>query len=148
MIVPARNYDISLHQWAIDLIEKPFKWGTTDCGNLVRQALIIMFDCDLFAKKFARYKDRAGADRALKRVGGSIRKALENAGFVRVRDSSWHTGDIVIIPGNARQNRHENVGVYINRMVLMSHHDKGVHWVPREGLNKRASRLRAGWLNG
>lgn len=141
MICPALNYDVKLIEWAMFQVERPFEWGSTDCGTLVREAMIIMFDCDLFARQYRRYTTEVGAKAALAKVG-TIRKALENAGFARVKGGVWSTGDIVIVPGNARQNCLESAGVFMNRRVLMSHHKKGVHWCPREGLPKNASRFR------
>lgn len=140
-MIPVRNYDIELVIWGKALIGQPFVWGKTDCGTIVRRAMKIVFGKDVFRGKVRSYRSGVEAMRVMQGVGG-IAGALVNAGFIRQKGRKWHTGDIIVEPGDDRQNRPEGAGVVIRRSVLISHHEAGVHWKSVHALSKRVKHYR------
>lgn len=88
-----RNWDVRLFRWADRVLGKPFKWGVTDCGMVIRTGHVAMYGEDPFG--WPTYKTKLGAMKAMKKVGG-IPNALK-ASCAEVGRRFARTGDIVLI---------------------------------------------------
>ena len=42
------NWDLALVEWAESVRGKPYEWGVTDCGTLVRDACAAMYGREMF----------------------------------------------------------------------------------------------------
>jgi hypothetical protein len=92
-----RNWDVELAIWAAQQIGKPFVWGETDCGALVRVAHRVMYNEDLWPQ-LPPYRSRFGALRVLAR--GSVRERLLASGATEYRLPFAQSGDVVIYEGD------------------------------------------------
>lgn len=85
----------------------PFEWGRTDCGSLVRAALVLMFGAAL-DERLPRWDSRSSALRALASVGsvadllcrlGAEPRTLPflRAGDVLVREEDSEVGRVALM---------------------------------------------------
>ena len=88
-----RNWDVRLYRWADQVVGRPFVWGDTDCGCLIRDAHVAMYGTDVFG--WPTYRSKAGAMKARKKVGG-ILTALQRA-CTAVGRRFAQDGDIIVI---------------------------------------------------
>jgi len=88
-----RNWDARLLAWANRVVGKPFAWGVTDCGTLMRQAHEVMHGENVL--RWPAYKSKRGALAAKRRLGG-LPAALEAAAHAIGRRFAG-TGDVVLL---------------------------------------------------
>ena len=117
-----RNWDVRLFRWADRVLGKPFKWGTTDCGMLIRDGHVAMYGEDPFG--WPTYKTKLGAMKALKTVGG-IPNALETA-CKEVGRRFARTGDVVLITHKGEY----GMGIVVGENVVGTYPGADVQLVP------------------
>ena len=117
-----RNWDVRLFAWADRMVGRPFVWGKTDCGYIIRTAHEVMHGEDVFG--WPKYASKRGAVSARKKVGdipNALRKACTEVGRRFAR-----SGDIVLI-------KHEGeygMGVVVGSNVVGTYPGERVHLVP------------------
>ncbi len=111
------------HDWNERLVDyansvggKPFKWGTTDCAYLARNALRAMYGKDLL-RGMGRYATSASALKAARQVG-PLGAYLRDKGFSKVRPNFAQSGDIVVFKGLTRG--HPQIGVVVSDRLLVA----------------------------
>lgn len=117
------NWDIALFRWAESVKGSEFKWGTTDCASLVRQAFTVMYGKDLFPH-VSRWKSLRKAVRVLEEVEG-IATLLRASGAVLVPLKFAQSGDVVCAPGLDDDNL-PRLGMMVNGRVVMGRKADGV----------------------
>lgn len=118
------NWDTLLFEWAMEQRGKPYVWGETDCGSLVRSAVGIISGEPAFAHVWP-YRTRAQAGRRLSETGG-VSAVLLAAGWVAVPLTMAQQGDVLIMDtedGPA-------CGVIVARLLLTSDLAAGVQLLP------------------
>lgn len=92
-----RNWDVALVAWSETVRGRPFGWGATDCGSLVRAACQVMYGEDCFPA-VPVWETQAGALRVVAAHGG-VRAQLTRLAAVAVPLAFAQTGDVLIAPG-------------------------------------------------
>jgi len=92
------DWEERLHAYATDKVGKPFRWGSTDCGALVRGAASAMYTGKPLGA-FPSYRGRDALAEALDAIGG-VTARLEESGATRARSAFAQAGDILILPGH------------------------------------------------
>ena len=117
-----RTWDVRLFHWADSVVGKPFEWGVTDCGYIVRDAHKIMYGKDVF--RWPTYASKRGAVSARKKVGG-IPNALGKV-CTRVGRRFAQSGDIVVIIHKGEY----GMGVVVGTNAVGTYPGEKVHLVP------------------
>lgn len=123
MMTRVPNWDLRLLQWAESMNGKPFAWGETDCGSLVRSAMQNIYGVDAFGG-VGRYSTRAAALKRQSETGG-VYAALTAAGWSEIPLPFAQQGDVLIHPGDGMP----GAGVVVARQVLITNPDHGVQLV-------------------
>lgn len=121
------NWDIALHQWAADVVGRPYVWGETDCGSLVREAHALMYGVDLFHVK--PYTTRRQALYRHNSTGG-VEAVLREAGAVDVPVAFAQQGDVLC---EAEGDGLPACGVVVGRSVIWATVEDGVARTPLRG---------------
>lgn len=90
-----RNWDLAVIEWATGLRGVPFVWGRTDCGTLVREMTILIYDRDIFAG-IRRWKSARGMESAVEKAGGV--SSIFDAVGAEVGVRFARTGDVMVRP--------------------------------------------------
>lgn len=116
-----QHWDRLLVEWADRLIGKPFRWGVTDCGSLVREAVRVMTGQPFAADVF--YENGIQAARVWRRTGGTLAYLLDAGARIVAAEDLRH-GDLVILPGRPFC----GAFVYIRGRFLSSEAAGAVNW--------------------
>ena len=99
-----------------------FKWGTTDCGTLMRGALRAQFGKDLL-RGIGSYRTKASALKVAREIG-PVGAFLESRGFTSVLPNFAQSGDVVLFVATERD--HPPIGVAVTGRLLLSNPEEGV----------------------
>ena len=91
------DWEARLHAYANAKAGKAFRWGSTDCGSLVRGAAREMFTGKPLGA-FLTYRGKDAAQKTLDAIGGTTAR-LEESGALQVHVGFAQAGDILILPG-------------------------------------------------
>ena len=89
------NYDYKLIEWVNTQLRKPYIWGETDCGSLVRKGLNIIYGKDKFndipswdTEEICRkiWDDLGGVDNAFLKFGAK-----------KIKGTFAQTGDVAVL---------------------------------------------------
>ena len=128
------DWEQRLHAYASEKAGKSFRWGSTDCGSLVRGAASAMYPGKPLGK-FLAYRGRNGAEKTLDAIGGpSVR--LEASGALQVPLTFAQAGDIILLSG------HDGHG--LPRMGVMLNGSKVLTSLPGHGVYMGAADLTDG----
>jgi len=108
----AENYSVELTAYAEEVRNKPFKWGETDCGSLVKAALRIIYGLEVEIKS---YRNVRGATTVYKGIGSSL-SYLIDLGFKPVAPAYAGNGDLVVV----KENPFDRCGVIVANQILTS----------------------------
>ena len=89
------HWEDRLLLWAEAKRREPWAWGETDCGNLAREALRIVYGCSVVQTLPLRYKSRTEAIRWLRELGQPLGQYLLDYGARVVPIAEVQGGDIV-----------------------------------------------------
>lgn len=117
------NWDIWLLEWAESMTRRPYIWGETDCGSLVRAAMRGIYGVDAF-EHIRPYRTRAQAGRRQRETGG-VYGALVGAGWHEVATSLAQQGDVLIHDGDG----FPGAGIVVARQVLVTSAARGVQLI-------------------
>lgn len=146
MIYRQHLWRSALLAWAKEVRGRPYVWGQTDCGALVRTALHLQFGVDVFAglAQWATARQAAHVWGGLCRaVGGSYAKLFAGMGAVEVRGRKrgrWPMGAILI--GREDAGLLPAFGIYVAPIVVQSDQENGVQWSDPTTANT----LESAWL--
>lgn len=115
------GWEIALHNWATEMIGRPFVLGQTNCAMLVAGALDVIYGTRLLE----RFKDVAPNESAEIEESQSRRtlREIEGLGLRRVTKFYEQTGDVIL----GYRDPFERCGVYLGgNRVLTSNRVRGV----------------------
>jgi hypothetical protein len=92
------DWEERLHAYANEKAGKSFRWGSTDCGALVRGAMSAVYPGKPLGA-FLSYRGKDAAEKTLEAIGGTTAR-LEESGAVGVNVGFVQCGDILILPGH------------------------------------------------
>ena len=115
------NADVRLLEFMHAEMGRPYLWGDTDCGSLVRRATAVVYGADLFDDVPA-WTDRDGAEQAQQATGG-VRALMLAMGARMLPLAYAQTGDVVVGP---TEDGFPFAGVVIDRRVFTASPDAGV----------------------
>lgn len=121
------NWDLALHRWSNAVVGRPYVWGETDCGSLVREAHALMFGTEIFGVK--PYSTRRQALYRHKATGG-VQAVLEAHGATEVPMAFAQQGDVLI---EALGDGLPACGVVVGRYVIWATVEDGVVRYPLRG---------------
>jgi len=121
-----RNWDIRLHEWAESVRGRPYEWGATDCGTLVREAFCVMYGEDI-AADVEPYTTQRGAARVHAETGG-VEFILRLLGATDIAPAFAQSGDIWI---DEDGDGFPAAGVVIGRDVIWATLEDGVVRAPK-----------------
>ena len=112
----------------------PYVWGRTDCGSLVREAMLVQFGEDLLPAlpQWLSTPQAARTWEAILRDGG-IEALLKRLGAVAVvgRRRTWPMGTVLVTYEDL--SNLPALGVYIGPILVQSDQEHGVMWAdPKE----------------
>ncbi len=113
------NYDYKLVEWVNTQLRKPYIWGETDCGSLVRKGLNIIYDKDKF-NDIPSWDTEEICRKIWDDLGG-VDKAFLDFGAKKIKGTFAQTGDVVVLTANSA------AGLIIdNGKILFSSIEKGI----------------------
>lgn len=89
------NYDYKLIEWVNTQLGKPYIWGETDCGTLVRTGLNIVYGDDKFNN--ITFWDSEETCRKIWDDLGGVDKAFLNFGARKIKGTFAQTGDVAVL---------------------------------------------------
>jgi hypothetical protein len=92
------DWEERLHEYANSKAGNVFRWGSTDCGSLVRGAVRAMYTGNPLGS-IPPYKRRDAAGKTLEAIGGTEAR-LQESGATRAPAAFAQAGDILIMPGH------------------------------------------------
>ena len=114
------NYDYKLIEWVNIQLGKPYIWGETDCGSLVRKGLNIVYGKDCFGYILA-WDSEVECRKIWDDLGG-VDKAFLDFGARKIKGTFAQTGDVAIL----EIGKLLTASVVIGSKLLFSSADKGV----------------------
>lgn len=129
------NWDVALLQWAASVIGRPYRWGETDCGTLVREAHRLMYGEDL-VPQVKPYRTKRQALNRHTSTGG-VRSLLLELGAHDVPIALAQSGDVLCEPGDA----FGACGMVVGRDVIWATVEDGVVRVPLRGRSGQLLRV-------
>ena len=132
VIYRQRDWCSALLGWAKEIRGRPYVWGDTDCGALVRTALHLQCGVDVFAGLPGWVTARQAAHvwgRLCREAGGGYGKLFASMGAVEVRGRKrgrWPMGAILV--GREDAGVLPAFGIYVSPIVVQSDMDNGVQW--------------------
>lgn len=87
------NWSDDLVRWARDEIGKPYVWGETDCGSLLRRGLAIVYGQEI--GEVPAYDSLSSAYRVSEAIGG-LRAVLHRLGAEPIGLKFATTGDVIL----------------------------------------------------
>lgn len=120
------NWDGKLALWAYAQNGKPFSWGNTDCGTMIREAAQVMYGKNLWPE-VPQYHTAQSAAFVLRKRGLPERH-LRARGAMEIARGFWTDGDVVIsreiadgdiAPAHMIVIRNKLLGVTLNGKVEM-----------------------------
>jgi hypothetical protein len=139
------NWEERLMLWAEAKRREPWAWGETDCGNLAREALRIVYGCSVVQTFPLQYKSRAEAIRWLRELGQPLGQYLLDYGATVVPTADVQGGDIVLdyfihlhgVP------QIPSLAVAVNaESLLTSTPDLGPHWINAAAIDAASTAYR------
>lgn len=125
------NWLNKLVAWERDMLGRPFEWGATDCGSLVRDMCSVIYGDDVF-ERAPSYTTRIGALRALSKTGG-VEQAVRDIGATEVSINFIQDSDIVIM--DDPDHRYHNSYIYINGYLLVAEEASDIYRVKLHDLD-------------
>lgn len=124
-----RDWRPRLVEWAQQVRGLPYVWGRTDCGSLVREAMIIQFGEDI-VPTLPHWTSAFQANRlwaTTLQEGGGVESLMEQLGAVEVtgQQYGWPMGTIII---TSEDSGLPALGVYIGPIIVQSDQEHGVVW--------------------
>ncbi len=89
------NYDYKLIEWVNTQLGKPYIWGETDCGTLVRKGLNIVYKKDCFHDT-ASWSSETECRKIWDDLGG-VDKAFLDFGAKKIKGTYAQTGDVAVL---------------------------------------------------
>ena len=89
------NYDYKLIEWVNTQLRKPYIWGETDCGSLVRKGLNIIYGKDKFNDM--QSWDTEEICRKIWNDLGGVDKAFLDFGAKKIKGTFAQTGDVAVL---------------------------------------------------
>lgn len=89
------NYDYKLIEWVNTQLGKPYIWGKTDCGSLVRKGLNIVFGKDKF-NDIPSWDSEEICRKIWDDLGG-VDNAFLSLGARKIKGTFAQTGDIAVL---------------------------------------------------
>jgi len=111
-----RNWDVKIMDWQADMLGRPFAWGQTDCGSLVRSALSVVYGEDP-VPHLDWYETQTGAIRLFGETDG-ISGAILDLGAEETTLAFARQADIAI-EAPSEDNRLGGAGVVVDRAVVV-----------------------------
>lgn len=111
------NYDVFLTGFASGIQGAPFKWGSTDCGSLVRRGLTACYGRDIL-RGAGSWNSLRALRKFVKDTGGPA-KLLKSKGFTKVRAAYAQCGDVVILPGEDADDVPQT-GILLHRRKMLT----------------------------
>lgn len=130
-----RTWDVDLLAWAETVIGKPFRWGRTDCGSLVKKSQRIIYGVDVF--HLTAWASKAKALQTLTDIK-SIRSLLRRyaqpvgRGFLQM-------GDIVLVKNGCDAFQTDGLMLVVRDYALSTCPKTGVVRVPLEAIPPKAT---------
>lgn len=118
------NWDTLLFEWALEQRGKPYVWGETDCGSLVRAAACVLFGVDTF-EHVEPYTTRAAATKRQNETGG-VSAVLLATGWTEQPLTMAQQGDVLILDSEDGP----ACGIIVARLLLTSDPTNGVQLLP------------------
>lgn len=133
------NWSWCLFRWSEDVVGEPFRWGKTDCGALVRDAIRAMYG-KFPAFGVPDWSDRRSAVEAQKATRG-VSGALRWMGAEDVRLAYAQSGDVAVKPPrNGRKTF--RAAVIVDAKLLIANQTKGVYRAPLSHIEPDTTVLR------
>ena len=132
------NWDAELEAWANAKRREPWAWGETDCGNLTRQALRVVYGCSVVQTWRPLYNSRTEAIRWLRELGKPLSQYFLDYGATVVPIAGLQGGDIVQFTQQWRVPIHlrgmpsviPSLAVAVDgECLLTSEPDRGPYWL-------------------
>ena len=130
-----RTWDVDLLEWAESLVGKPFRWGTTDCGSIIRKAQQIIYGVDVF--QLAPWKGKTKALRTLVEIKGMRSQLCKCAD--QVGRGFLQMGDIVLVKHGCDVLETDGLMLVVRDYALSTSPEGGVIRVPLEAIPKKAT---------
>lgn len=89
------NYDYKLIEWVNTQLRKPYIWGETDCGSLVRKGLNIIYDKDKFNN--VPLWDNEETCRKIWDDLDGVDNAFLKFGAKKIKGTFAQTGDVAVL---------------------------------------------------
>lgn len=121
------NWDVNLSLWAQQQAGKPYDWGRSDCGSLVRRAHRIMFGHDVFG--IPAYSTKREALSIYQKFGG-VDLVMRSAGAVEIARNFVQQGDVFVGPDKDHDLPY--CAIVIGRELLTASLNTGVVLLPFE----------------
>ena len=115
------NWNGKLIDWASKQIGKPFIWGETDCGTLIRQGLQVITGIDVFTP-LAWWQTEQRARESWDALGGIHAGFINNFKAINIGCEYVQTGYIGIL----RINNLDTATIILNDKLLFSSIDAGI----------------------
>ena len=129
-----RTWDVDLLEWAETVIGKRFRWGTTDCGSLVKKSQRIIYGADVF--HLTAWTSKAKATETLAKI--TMRSILqEHAQPVGRR--FLQMGDIVLVKDGCDALHTDGLMVVVRDYAISSSPGSGVIRIPLEAIPEKAT---------
>lgn len=116
-----QNVQQHVINYAESIVGKPFVWGETDCANIIRNVLKIMYAYDV-CKGIKKYKTEYAAKRRVVETGGTV-SVLKRLGAYEIQRNFCQTGDFIVSPNS---DGFDSSFAVINDHVLSANPEKGV----------------------
>lgn len=116
------NYDIKLYEWLNTVIGKPYIWGETDCGTLVREGLKLITGIDPFGN-LPYWKTEMECRQIWDAMGGVDKAFTEIFKFKKIDRNYIQMGDVSVL--EVRDLITASL-IINNERMLFSSVDKGV----------------------
>lgn len=125
-----RNWDVSIVQFAKEVVGKPFVWGETDCASLLYRVYEIMHGQK--PDVVLRYTTAKGALSAHQRTGGT-EKVVRDLGALDIERPAKY-GDIIFYKG-PEEHPWDNIAIYVPPNILIANEKDGIKFVSRNSLD-------------
>ena len=94
-IMKVDNYDYKLIEWVNTQLRRPYIWGDTDCGSVVRKGLNIIYGKDKF-NAISTWDSEEICRKIWDDLGG-VDKAFLDFGAKKIKRTYAQTGDVAVL---------------------------------------------------
>jgi hypothetical protein len=118
----AWDWEVRLSQWGIEHAGLPFAWGETDCASLVRDAMRVLYDRDVWESP-TWYDSLASAYQTLQLVGGAPAWLLAH-GATRMPLAFAQPSDVLVTPADPTDMADSLFVIVSHGRMLRTHPDE------------------------